>query len=68
MSSGCCRQSADFRIGAGNMDGNVCRTDLSDPFESVCRLWQDRHPFPVHTLQASLCVCVCVIALPFLPS
>lgn len=37
MSPGSCRHSADFRIGAGNTAGNVCRSDLSEPFKSVCK-------------------------------
>lgn len=64
MSPGCCRRSTDFRSGAGNTAGNVCRSDISKPSEFVCRLWQDSHPFPVHMLEhwflASLCVCVYV--------
>lgn len=53
---------------ARNTAGNICRSDLSEPSESVCWLRQDRRPFPVHTLQPrllaslreSVCVCVCV--------
>lgn len=56
---------------ARNTAGNICRSDLSEPSESVCWLRQDRRPFPVHTLQprllASLRESVCVTALPFLP-
>lgn len=51
MSPGCCRYAADFRGGAGNTAGNVCRSDISGPSESVCGPWQDRRPFPVHTPQ-----------------
>lgn len=58
---------------AGNTAGNIWRSDLSEPSESVCWLRQDRRPFPVHTLQPrflasrreSVCACVChSLALP----
>lgn len=65
MSPGCHRRSTDFRSGSGNTAGNVCRSKISETSESICRLWQDSRPFPVHRLSDG-CVCECVIAMPFL--
>lgn len=64
VSPGCRRLSADFRCRADDLNGNVFESDLPEPPESVCRIWQDTLISAVHTLlpwlYALMCGCVCL--------